>query len=127
MAYRCLFYARDSFKSFLHMSLTVPAHHPFDLDRLCHFLFLLILCLFYHYRIFKPLIFCRVLHLEPVKPESVRYHAEARKAHGRGAKHRVELQAEQRIPHARRQRDPNDIVNKRPEQVLMDIPQSSAA
>ena len=26
----------NSLKSFLYMSLTVPAHHPFDLDRLCH-------------------------------------------------------------------------------------------
>ena len=68
----------------------------------------------------------RIAQLEQIQAQGVRDHAEARQAHGRRAEHGVERQAE-RDEHARRDGDADGVVEKRPEQVLVDVAQRRAA
>lgn len=67
------------------------------------------------------LVVAGVMHLEEIQAQGVGNHAEAGKAHGCGTEHGVQGQVEQRNPHTGSQRDTDDIVNKGPEQVLMDV------
>ena len=72
------------------------------------------------------MIVARIAQLEQIQAQGVRDHAEARQAHGRRADHGVERQAE-RDEHARRDGDADGVVEKRPEQVLVDVAQRRAA
>ena len=67
-----------------------------------------------------------VIELAQVQPQGVGHHAEAGKAHGRRAEHGIQCQAKGHKA-ACGQRNADDIVDKRPEQILVDIPQGSPA
>ena len=76
-------------------------------------------------------IFCRTIvlcavHVEQVQAQGVAYHAEAGKAHGSSTEHGVQRQAEG-DEHACGQRDADDVVDERPEQVFVDVAQGSTA
>ena len=66
------------------------------------------------------------MHVEQVQAQGVAYHAEAGKAHGSSTEHGVQRQAEG-DEHACGQRDADDVVDERPEQVFVDVAQGSAA
>ena len=67
-----------------------------------------------------------IVQVKQIQAQGVRDHAEARQAHGRRAEHGAERQAE-RNEHARRDGDADGVVEKRPEQVLVDVAQRRAA
>ena len=67
------------------------------------------------------------IDLHKIEPQGVRYHAETRKAHRRGAEHRVQAPTEQRFEQARGKRYAADIIEECPEEVLPDVPQHLAA
>ena len=99
----------------------MAAHHAFNFDCFFHCLFLLFFFLLNFF------IFFRVSHVEKVQPEGVGHYAEAGQAHGRRSEHRIQLPSQQRIPHSRGQRNSDHIIDKGPEQVLMNIPQGRSA
>jgi len=49
--------------------------------------------------------------------QAVRHHEHAREAHREAGEHRVERHAPDRVEHARRERDEQDVVDERPEEV----------
>ena len=61
-----------------------------------------------------------------VEPQRVGYHAEAGKAHGRRAKHGVQRQP-QRDKHAGGDGNADGVIEKRPKQIFMDVPQGGPA
>ena len=63
------------------------------------------------------------MRVEQVQPQSIADDTEAAQAHRGGAEHRTQRPPEERDPHARGERDADDIVDERPEQVLVDIPE----
>ena len=67
------------------------------------------------------------MNIYQVQAQGIGNHAEAGKAHCRSPEHRVKLPAESADPHAGRQRDPDDVVNERPEKILVDVCESCAA
>ena len=68
----------------------------------------------------------RTFQLAKIQPQSVGHHAEARKAHCRRAVHRVQRYARP-DERARRKRNADDVIDERPEQIFVNIPQSRAA
>ena len=66
------------------------------------------------------------VQVKQVQPQSVAHHAEAGKAHGSCAEHGVQRQP-QGDKHTGCQRDADDVVDERPEQVFVDVAQGSAA
>ena len=129
-----LFDARQGLEALLHAGLAVAAHHTFDLHRLFHGIFLLVIFMVFSRRndgllcVVLPLVVVlRAADAEQVQAQGVRHDAEARKAHRRRAEHRVHLPAEQVDPCTGGKRDADDIVEKCPEQILVDIAQRSAA
>ena len=109
----------------LHGRLTVTAHHAFDGNGLFHSCFLLDFGYFFE-MVCAFMIVARIAQPEQIQAQGVRDHAEARQAHGCRAEHGVERQAE-RDEHARRDGDADGVVEKRPEQVLVDVAQRRAA
>ena len=103
--------------------LAVGAHHALDLQCLFHSLFLLVLVV---QMIGSFMIVPVIPELEQIQPQGVGHHAEAGKAHGGGAEHGVQGQA-QGDEHPGGQRNADGVVEKRPEQVLVDVPQGGPA
>ena len=64
--------------------------------------------------------------LEQIQPQGVGHHAEAGKAHGRRAEHRIQRQP-QGDEHPGGQGYADGVVEKRPEQVFVDVPQGGPA
>ena len=64
--------------------------------------------------------------LEQIQPQGVGHHAEAGKAHGRGAEHGVQCQP-QRDEHPGGQRNADGVVEKRPEEVFVNVAERRAA
>ena len=77
--------------------------------------------------LFFLLIFGRVIHLKQIQAQGIGYDTEAGKAHGCRTEHRIQLQSEQRIPDSGCQRNADNVVEKCPEQVLVDVTQRCAA
>ena len=114
-----LFDARQGLEALLHAGLAVAAHHTFDLHRLFHGIFLLVIFMVFSRRndgllcmVLPLVVVLRAADVEQVQAQGVRHDAEARKAHRRRTEHRVQLPAEQRDPYARSQRNTDDIVNE---------------
>ena len=103
----------------LHGRLTVAAHHASMVMVFFIAVFLLDFGYFFE-MVCAFMIVARIAQLEQIQAQGVRDHAKARQAHGCRAEHGVERQAE-RDEHARRDGDANRVVEKRPEQVLLDI------
>ena len=66
------------------------------------------------------------VQIEQVQSQGVAHDAEAGQAHGSSTEHGIQRQAEG-DEQTSRQRDADDIVDERPEQVLVDVPQGGAA
>ena len=63
---------------------------------------------------------------EQAQPQGVQHDADARQAHRRRADHRRELHAEGGVEYARRERNADDVVEERPEEVLLDVTHDAA-
>ena len=107
----------DGLQGLLHCHFAVVAHHALDVNGLYHIFFGLGAAL---------VIVAAVIELAQVQPQGVGHHAEAGQAHGRRAEHGIQCQAKGHKA-ACGQRNADDIVDKRPEQILVDISQSSPA
>ena len=59
---------------------------------------------------------------EFAQAEGVRDHEERAARHRRRAEHGMQTPSPKRIQHARRDRDPEHVVEKRPEEVQADVP-----
>ena len=122
-------HAGHRFKRLLYPRLTVRAHHPFHLQCLCHGFFLL-LChrgngfrkRFRGNRL-PPAVVPGVMGIHQIQPQGVHAHKEAGQGHGRRAVHRFHLNSIQ----SHRQRNADCVIEKRPEQILMDIPDGCPA
>ena len=68
----------------------------------------------------RPSVFRRAADGKQVQPQRVRDHAEAGQAHRRRRKHGIQRKPGKRHEHARRHRNPNTVVEKRPEHVALD-------
>ena len=66
------------------------------------------------------------VQVEQVQPQGIAHNTEAGKAHGRSPEHGVQGQAEG-DEHTGSQRDADDVVDERPEQVFVDVAQGGAA
>ena len=62
-----------------------------------------------------------MLRLEPPQTQGIGYHEYRTKAHSKSADHGVQLQRKGQIEHACRHRDTDDVVDKRPKQILLDV------
>ena len=127
--------AVEGFEGLLYVHFAVGAHHSFDLSGLGHFTFLLENVLyFFHspgegfrvHRILLP-VAGGIRKAQQVQPERVGYHKEAGQAHGSGPEHGAQFPAEQGIIEPRRQRDADHVVEKGPEEVLVDVAQHRPA
>ncbi len=65
--------------------------------------------------------------LKEPQPQGVADHRHAAQAHGCGGEHGVELPLQQGEEYARRQGDAQGVVEKRPKQILLDIPDGGPA
>lgn len=75
----------------------------------------------------RPSVFRRAADGKQIQAEGVRDHAEAGKAHGRRREHRIQRNPGKRHEHARRNRNTDAVIEKRPEQIFMDISQGGPA
>ena len=129
----------QSLESLLHAGLTVAAHHTFNMQSLFHGVILLDIGSIFNgcglcgdsgqgrsLGFGKRVVVLGAVQVEQVQPQSVADDAEARQAHGGRAEHRVQRQTE-RDEHTSGQRDADDIINERPEQVFVDVAQGCAA
>ena len=64
------------------------------------------------------------MQLEEIQAQCVSYNTKAGQAHGRGAKHGIQLQVQRFYKHPRRQRNTDNVVEKSPEQIFMNVAQS---
>ena len=70
---------------------------------------------------------CRLLRDgEKAQAQGIQHDADARQAHRRRPDHGRELDAERGVEHARRERDADDVVEERPEEVLLDVAHDTA-
>ena len=112
------------------------AHHAFYGQGLFHSGLLLLNCIFLRCGLHKGGgqgrdVFGRVVTLcavqvKQVQSQGVAHHAEAGKAHGSCTEHGVQRQP-QGNEHTGCQRNADDVIDERPEQVFMDVTQGSAA
>ena len=139
MADNSLVHLRQSLQRFLDAGFTVGAHHAFYGQGLFHSGLLLLIrcsCIFLRCGLHKGSgqgrdVFGRVVMLcavqvKQVQPQSVAHHAEAGKAHGSCAEHGIQRQP-QGNEHTGCQRDADDVVDKCPEKVLLDISERCTA
>ena len=68
-----------------------------------------------------------IIDIFEIQPKSVRYDTEARKAHCRRCEHGVKLPAKKLNIDTCGKRDTNNIIDKRPEQILMNVAQDGSA
>ena len=136
-------HALNRLKRILHRALAVLAHHAFDFhDFRKHRLGVLRrgnragsaagFVLRQHDRLRGAVltdfaVMTGAVELEEVQAEGVADHAEAGQAHRRRAEHGIHLPAEQMNERAGGQRDADNVVDERPEQILMNVGQSRAA
>ena len=131
-----LVHLRQSLQRLLDAGFTVGAHHAFYGQGLFHSGLLLLSCIFLRCGLHKGSgqgrdVFGRVVTLcavqvKQVQSQGVTHHAEAGKAHGSCAEHGVQRQP-QGDEHTGCQRNADDVIDKRPEQVFVDVAQGSAA
>ena len=62
-----------------------------------------------------------MLRLEPPQTQGIGYHEYRTKAHSKSADHGVQLPCKGKIEYACRHRNTDDVVDKRPEQILLDV------
>ena len=67
------------------------------------------------------------MDLKKIQPQGICYHAEAGKAHCRSPEHRIQRPAENGDPHTCGKGDADDVVEKCPEKIFVDIAQGSPA
>ena len=146
MADDCLSHFRECLECLFDPCLTVSAHHSFDFHCLFHVFVLLFFLIFFRLRccgtsgICRPasisgraaffpalLILAGIVHPEQIQPQCIRDDAEAREAHRRRAEHRIQLPSKDRIPNTCCERNTDDVVNKCPKQVLVDVAQGRPA
>ena len=136
MADNSFVHLRQSFQCLLDAGFTVGAHHAFYGQGLFHNDLLLVSCIFSRCGLHKGsgqgrdvfgrvVTFCAV-QVKQVQSQGVAHHAEAGKAHGSCAEHGVQRQP-QGNEHTGCQRNADDVIDKRPEQVFVDVAQGSAA
>ena len=138
----CAFHTWHGFQRFLDARLAVAAHHPFYFHRLfdrLHRFFLSFRC-FGHFGCADlrccyflqicfgsdHLIFSGAPHIKQIQPERIGNDTDTAQTHGRSAKHRIQRETK-RDKQAGGQRDADSIVEKCPEQILMDISQRGSA
>ncbi len=76
---------------------------------------------------FTGTIMGRIPQSAQIQPQRIGHHTEGGEAHGRRTEHGIELPAQKGDKYACRQGDANAVVEKCPEQILMDIPQGGTA
>ena len=112
----------------------MSAHHPFYKHCFFVFVFHFVLLLYLDFFfavialagvVFRAVGLCRRLfHLEEIEPQGVCHNTKARKTHGRRAEHRIKLPSKQAYKNSCGKRYSYDVVNKGPEKIFLDIPQS---
>ena len=137
-----LFTPGTASSAFLTLASQWPAHHPFYFHRLfdrLHRFFLSFRC-FGHFGCADlrccyflqicfgsdHLIFSGAPHIKQIQPERIGNDTDTAQAHGRSAKHWIQRETK-RDKQAGGQRDADSIVEKCPEQILMDISQRGSA
>ena len=117
----------DCLECFLHAGLAVSAHHAFNVQCLDHCTMLLFKCEIVQLNGPDSFIALRTADIEEIQPQSVGNHAETRQTHGRGAEHGIHLPSQKGNPRAGRQRNADNVVEKGPEQIFMNVAQSCPA
>ena len=128
-----IFCAESFFDCFIYMCFAVSAHHSFYIN--CNFyhsfwlLFFYIIIIFYFNgsSLFYFFVFSCIVNFKQVQTKGICNDAEAGEAHCCSAKHRVECPAENRDPDTGSERNTDDIVEKCPEKIFVDIFQGSTA
>ena len=69
----------------------------------------------------------RVLGLEPAQAQRIAHHKHRAEAHRERAEHRVHLELEVGVEHARRDGNADGVVEERPEEVFLDVADDRAA
>ena len=69
----------------------------------------------------RSALFLTLVKLQSPQPQRVADHADRAHAHRRRAQHGAQLPAQQRIEHARRDRDADGVIPEGPKQVLLDV------
>ena len=69
----------------------------------------------------------RVLGLEPAQAQRIAHHKHRAEAHRERAEHRVHLELEGGVEHARRDGNADGVVEERPEEVFLDVADDRAA
>ena len=125
MAYFRTFYLRKRLQRRLHTVLAMAAHHAFDIDaareRFLRGSRIASRCL----RLSFP-ISLRAVDITEIQAKRIRYDTETGQTHRRRAEHRIQRQAKS-DECSGCQRDSDDIVNKRPKKILMNIPKYGTA
>ena len=142
MADHGLVHSGQGFQRLFHAGFAVAAHHTFNMQGLFHGIVLLdngsrngFGSIFSRCRLHGgsgqggrlgfAVVFGAV-QVEQVQPQGIAHDTEAGKAHGRSPEHGVQGQAEG-DEHTGGQRDADDVVDERPEQVFVDVAQGGAA
>ena len=114
--YGNLFYARYRRKCFLNVHNTMIAHHTFNFQHLFHIVFSFII---QRQRLALGVLF--IFGLKPSEPQCIRYHKHRTEAHSKCSNHWIQLQCKGDKEHPCRNRNTDNIIDKRPKQILLDV------